>query len=115
MNKESKVRITKAVLAQLPEQLAEMIAEWKREYHKAHFSVEDCTEFYAGEDDHLRAFSPDFKSSARLRVAGEWAGLTGVTPGDRCPLPVGCVVAATGIFCGWPWLHVYTNQGLKLT
>lgn len=109
-----KLRISRKTLKQLPPHVASLVKEWKDQEHRAFFSVEDRKSFYIDEDARYTAFSADGTKQKTVRAAGEFAGFTELAPGKHCPLPEGCVVVATGIFCGLAWLTIYHNSGLKL-
>lgn len=110
-----KIRLNKKTIAALPAEVRTLVLAWKEQWHKAAFAVKYASRFYVEEDARFTGFSADLKKSLSIRAAGEWAGLTELTPGSHCPLPPGCTMVATGFFCGEPWLTIYHNpsQGIS--
>lgn len=109
-----KHRITKGFLAQLPAEVAQQVFLWKAQYKKAFVSIEDRANVYAQEDAQYTAFNTATGKSMSVQAAGEFAGHTKLSPTAEIPLPVGCVLVASGFFCGLPWMTIYHNAGLKL-
>lgn len=98
----------------MPAPIAEVVAEWKSQYRKAFLRYNDDGRIFVEEDAKYTVFNADCTKRADARGAGEFAGFEGMQPGSSFNLPVGCVVIATGFFCGMPWMKLTTNGGLKL-
>jgi hypothetical protein len=106
-----KLRLNKKVLSEMPQEVRELVLAWKEKYHKSKISVENVTQFYAREDAKITIINLLTGMSQTERVAGEFAGMTKLSPTATVPLPENCVAVVTGIFCGMPWLTLY--QGSK--
>lgn len=109
-----KYKLNKANLSKIPGPVRDLVAEWKARYRKSTISVERCTKVYVQEDARYTAFSPDLSASQTERAAGEWAGMTRLSPTAEITLPSGCTLVATGFFCGVPWLTLYHNDSPDL-
>jgi hypothetical protein len=103
-----KIRLTKKLLASLPDALRVKIGDWSAAHSKRHISVSAATRFYIHEDARYTAYGPDMRSMT-VRAGGEWAGFTDLMPGGEYPLPPGCTVVVTGFFQGLAWLTVHHN------
>ena len=102
-----KLRLNKRTLADMPPPVRTLVTEWRNRWHKTHISVCTRTEFCPGEDAKVVMINLLTGVAVQQRVAGEWAGMTRLSPTDNIPLPEGCVAVVTGIFLGHPWLTVY--------
>lgn len=109
-----KYKLNKANLAKIPGPIRKMVEGWRLLYRKSTISVERCTKVYVQEDARYTAFSLDLSVSQTERAAGEWAGLTRLSPTAEIALPPGCTLVATGFFCGVPWLTLYHNDSPDL-
>ncbi len=105
-----KFRISKAFLAQLPAPVAEQVRTWAEMRRVNSICVEYRSRFFVAEDANYTAFSPDCGTQKSARAAGEWSGPTGLRPGAECPIPTGCTVIETGIFCGRHFLNIFNNN-----
>jgi len=99
----------------MPDQVRALVTEWRDRWHKACISVKTVTEFHADEDAKVTVFNLLTGASKSARVAGEFAGMTSLSPCATIPLPEGCVAVASGFFCGHPWLTVYQGSKPQLT
>ena len=106
-----KLRLNKKVMAEMPDQVRALVQDWKDRWHKANISVQTVTQFCPSEDAKVVVINLLTTESKAVRVAGEWAGMTELSPTATVPLPEGCVAVVSGIFLGHPWLTLY--QGGK--
>lgn len=104
-----KVRITKQLLSDMPHQVRVIVKEWRACHRKAFISVNNVTSFYPGEDAKVVMINLATGAAKQEQVAGEFAGMTKLSPTDAVPLPPGCVAVVTGFFLGHAWLTVYQN------
>lgn len=104
-----KISITQKVLADMPPQIAAAVSEWKSRHKKKFFTLSNVASFYPGEDAKVQMFNLLTGASKEQRVAGEWAGMSQLSPTDAVPLPPGCAAVVTGFFLGRPWLTIYQN------
>lgn len=105
-----KLRLNKATLAQMPEQVRQIVEDWKRTSRKAFISVETRPTFWAQEDAKVTLINLLTEKQQTERVAGDWAGYTRFAPNSQVPLPAGVVAVVTGIFLGHHWLTIYQGQ-----
>lgn len=98
----------------MPEQVRSLVIEWKQHYRKATISVENVTAFYASEDAHVTLVNLTTGKSGFARVAGDFAGLTRLSPTDAIPLPVGVVAVETGFFLGVPFLRLLQGSATQV-
>jgi len=91
-------------------QVREIIQRWRDRYHKAFFSVEQRTSFWAPEDAHVTKINLLTQATASAQAAGEFAGLTQLSPTAEIPLPVGMVAVVEEFFCGVPCLTLYQGS-----
>lgn len=104
-----KVRITKQLLADMPEQVRRIVVEWKARHHKAFINVNDAKQLLPPEDASVTMINLTTGAQKEQRVAGEFAGYTRLSPTAIVPLPPGCVCVCTGFFLGHAWLSIYQN------
>jgi hypothetical protein len=109
-----KIKLNKQTLADMPEPVRNLVAEWKERYRKAHISVENVTGFYAPEDATVTMLNLTSGDEATARAAGEFAGYTKLSPTAKIPLPVGCVAVVKYFFCGHPMLTVYQGSNTQI-
>lgn len=109
MRTSVKVRINKSFLASIPEPLRSIVAEWKLQYRKAKITVTRCDQFYASEDARITAISLLTGAEVSVRAAGEFAGLTKLSPTARIPVVPGVLFIERGFFCGVPFLTIYES------
>lgn len=105
-----KVTLSKSVLQQMPEQVRSLVVAWQQRYHKRQISVVDAAKFSADEDSKVTMINLASGVSGSARVAGEFAGMTNLSPTAYIPLPVGCVAVETGFFCGTPFLTLWQGR-----
>jgi hypothetical protein len=105
-----KVRISKQSLSQMPEQVREIVEAWRSRYHKAYISVENRPSFIAAEDSRVTLINLQTGRSGTERVAGEFAGMTRLSPCAEIPLPVGVVAVEESFFCGVPFLTLHQGS-----
>lgn len=113
-----KLRLNKKVLADMPDQVRELVTKWAAQYRKNFISVETVPQFYPGEDARVTILNLTTDKSQTARIAGDFAGTSAISPNAAIPLPHGCVAVVTGFFLGHPWLTVYQGgekQPLKLS
>lgn len=104
-----KVRITKQLLADMPHQVRAIVADWKASHRKAFINVNNCKQLCPPEDAKVVIINLATGASQTERVAGEFAGMTRLSPTAIIPLPPGCVCVCTGFFLGHAWLSIYQN------
>jgi hypothetical protein len=104
-----KISISKKVLSDMPPQIAAVVSDWKTRHKKKFFTLSNVASFYPGEDAKVEMFNLLTGKSKEQRVAGEWAGVSQLSPTDSVPLPPGCAAVVTGFFLGRPWLTIYQN------
>src|SRR3990167_9028351 len=97
-----KVRLNKRVFSDMDSQVATLVKTWAARYRKVHIRVVTTTTFYPGEDAHVTIVNLTSGAQQHERVAGEFAGLTRLSPTSEISLPYGCVAVVTGFFCGTP-------------
>jgi hypothetical protein len=100
-------RINKALLADMPPGVREIVLTWRDRYGKAHVSVENCPSFYAAEDSRVTMMNLLTGRVQSARTAGEFAGFTKLSPCAAIPVPEGVVAIEEGFFCGHPFLTIY--------
>jgi len=105
-----KVRINKKLLADMPIEVRVLVNEWRAKYGKSFISVEHCETFCPDEDARVTVINLATGASQTERVAGEFAGMTRLSPTAEIPLPVGVVAVETGFFCGTPWLTIHQGS-----
>ena len=105
-----KLRLNKQVLAQMPPPVRALVVEWRNRWHKTCISVCTRTEVPAEEDAKVTLINLLTDRQQTERVAGEWAGMTRLSPTANIPLPEHCVAVVTGIFLGHPWLTIYQGK-----
>jgi len=105
-----KVRINAAVLSQLPPVLREIVEKFRKEKRKSHFNIEYRRKVFCQEDATYTAFSPDLSKKVVQRAAGEWAGMTRLSPTAEINLPPGGTIVETGYFLGVPFLNIFHNN-----
>ena len=108
----TRIRINKALLADMPEQVRNLVMDWKNQYGKAFVRVERCASFCAEESSRVTMISLANGKSQREVVAGEFAGMTRLSPTAQIPVPEGCTAVETGFFCGEPFLVIH-QHGIK--
>lgn len=110
-----KVRLNKATLQQMPAQVREIVTAWREKYGKATISVENTQGFYASEDARVTLLNLGTGRTATAQAAGEFAGMTRLSPCDVINLPVGVVAIEQGFFCGTPFLTVWQGAPKAIT
>ena len=110
-----RVRTNKALLDQMPVAVRTAVATWHARYRKRFISVENATSFCPSEDSHVTLFNLTTGVQGSARTAGEFAGMTRLSPCDPIPLPVGVVAVETGFFCGTPFLTIWQGCPTQLT
>jgi hypothetical protein len=106
-----KLRLNKKVLAEMPEPVRRLVVEWRDKWHKSAINVVNKPEFYAQEDAKVVMINLITGAQLTQRVAGEFAGMTKLSPTATVPVPEGCVAVVSGFFLGNPWMTIY--QGGK--
>jgi hypothetical protein len=109
-----KVRLNKQTLAQMPEAVRSIVAEWKARTRRTFISVENVQQFYPGEDAKVTMLNLTTGVSQYARAAGEWAGMTRLSPTAAVPLPVGIVAIVTEIFLGQHYLTIYQGSAPQI-
>jgi hypothetical protein len=104
-----KVRLNKNVLSDMPEPVRVIVQEWRDRYRKVHVSVVNCDRFMPSEDSKVAVINLFTGNSLTVRTAGDFAGMTKLSPCAVVPLPEGCVAVETGFFMGQPWLSIYQS------
>lgn len=102
-----KIRLNKATVAAMPEQVRALVTDWQAQYRKAMITVKDVDGFYAWEDARVTMINLLTGAAGKEQAAGEFAGYTRLNPCDRIPVPHGCVAVETGFHCGVPFLTIY--------
>ena len=110
-----KLSISTKNLAGLPAPLAEKIREWGARYRKRQFSVSYATKVNCREDARYTAFSADFSRAVSQKAAGEFAGMTPLSPTAVIEIPSGSTVVEEDIFLGCPSLTVFHNHTVTPT
>lgn len=110
----TKTRITKQLLADMPSPVRNMVIDWKNQYRKAFVRVERCQSFCAEESARVTMFNLLTGAGQREVVAGEFAGMTRLSPTAQIPVPEGCVAVEAGFFCGEPFLVIHQHGNLEL-
>jgi hypothetical protein len=105
-----RIRLNKTTLSQMPEAVRQIVTEWQARYRKATISVENHPGFYASEDAKVTMINLGTGRAATAQAAGEFAGMTRLSPCDVIPLPVGVVAIEQGFFCGTPFLTVHQGS-----
>lgn len=105
-----KLRLNKKTLAEMPAPVRSLVIEWRDRWHKSFISVETRPSFYLQEDAQVTLINLLTDKQQTERVAGEFAGMTKLSPTDEITLPVGMVAVVTGIFLGHPWLTIYQGS-----
>lgn len=106
-----KLRLNKKTLAEMPTPVRALVQDWRDKWHKSFISVCTRSEVPMQEDAKITVINLLANTQQTERVAGEFAGMTKLSPTDNLPLPHGCVAVVSGFFCGHPWLTIY--QGRK--
>lgn len=106
-----KINLNKAVLKQMDERVAAIVSEWAARYHKRSISVQDRDFLYVPEDARVTLLNLATGASGQAQAAGDFAGMTSLSPCARVPLPVGVVAVVTGFFCGVPFLEIVQGTG----
>lgn len=105
-----KVRLNKATLKQMPEQVRSIVQAWRDRFHKTTISFQNTTGFYAAEDAKVTLINLGTGAMGTAQAAGEFAGMTRLSPCDVIPLPVGVVAVEQGFFCGTPFLTIWQGS-----
>ena len=102
-----KLRLNRAVMDQMPAELRAMVSAWRAQYGRAFISVENRDGFTADEDSRVTLINLDTKKTASAQVAGDFSGMTQLSPTANIPLAPGVVAVETGFFLGVPFLNVF--------
>lgn len=102
-----KVRLNKKTLSEMPEAVRAIVSDWKTHYGKAFISVENRTSFFVGEDSRVTLLNLIDGSAASAQAAGDFAGMTQLSPNAQIPLVPGVVAIEQGFFCGLPYLNLF--------
>jgi hypothetical protein len=102
-----KIRLNKKVLADMPDLVRENVLRWREKYKKVTIQIENCTSFYTREDELIHMINILTGVQVGARTAGEYAGLTRLSPVDQIDLEPEVVAVCTGFFCGVPYLKIY--------
>jgi hypothetical protein len=105
-----KLRLNKKVLAEMPAPVRSFVIEWRYRWHKNFISVVNRSDVPMQEDAKVTVINLLTGAHRTERVAGEFAGMTKLSPTDNLQLPAGCVAVVTGIFLGHPWLTIYQSE-----
>lgn len=106
-----KLRLNKTTLAQMPQQVRYIVQDWRGRYGKTHISVETCPNFYIDEDARVTMINLMTNSQQTEQAAGDFSGMTRLSPASQIMLPEGMVAVVTGFFLGVPYLNIF--QGGK--
>lgn len=106
----AKVSINAALIKSLPKAVAEQVIEWKKQYRKRRIRIKNTEQVRVSEDSYYTAYSPEFSSSKTIQAAGEFAGMTSLSPTALIDIPFGAAVVEEQIFCGTPYLTIYVNR-----
>jgi hypothetical protein len=106
-----KINLNKKVLGQMDERVATLVSEWAARYHKRAISVQDRDSLYVPEDARVTLLNLATGASGQAQAAGDFAGMTSLSPNARVPLPVGVVAVVTGFFCGVPFCEITQGTG----
>lgn len=109
-----KIRLNKKVLAEMPRPVRVLVEDWRNRWHKSFISVVNRNEVPCQEDAKVTVINLLSGKAQTERVAGEFAGMTRLSPTADIPLPEGCVAVVTGIFLGHPWLTIYQGGKTQL-
>ena len=109
-----KLRLNKQTLSQMPTQVREIVTEWKARHNKAFITVENTNGFYPSEDAKVSMINLLTEKQQTARVAGEFAGMTPLSPTAKVPLTEGMVAVVTGFFCGHPYLNIYQGGNTQI-
>ena len=104
-----KTRLNKKVLAQFHPLVRSIVVDWKDKWKKAYISLRQVDEVFFHEDAKVYCVNTVSGRSVAARVAGEFAGHSGLRPYDKIKLPIGITIIETGFFLGNPWCTV--NEG----
>ena len=108
-----KLTLNRNLLKQMPAQVGDAVKEWATQYHKRTISVNCVKTFSPGEDAKVTMVNLLTNASQTEHAAGEFAGLTRLSPCATIPLPYGCMAVVTGFYCGTPYLELYTSAEQK--
>lgn len=95
----------------MPEHVRSVVQEWHQRHRKAFISVVDSATVPMQEDARVTVVNLLNGMVQSERVAGEWAGLTKLSPTGSATLPPHCVAVCSGFFLGVPWLTIYQSPG----
>jgi len=109
-----KLRLNKKVLAEMPAPVRSLVIEWRDRWHKSFILVVNRTDVPMQEDAKVTVVNLLTEAQQTERVAGEFAGMTRISPTANLVLPAGCVAVVTGIFLGHPWLTIYQASPVQL-
>lgn len=98
----------------MPDPVRAIVTDWKARSRKAFVSVENVTGFFASEDARVTLINLATGKEASTQAAGEFAGMTALSPTDRIPLAPGIVAVETGFFCGHPFCNIYQGSPLQI-
>ena len=101
-----KVKLNKQTLADMPEQVREVVQAWKEETGRRDISVENADNIYISEDSNFTLINLQTGVKQTERASGEYAGVTALMCNTYLPLPVGIVAIETSIFMGKHFLTV---------
>jgi len=102
-----KLRLNKPTLAQMQDDVRAIVIDWKERYHKSFITVENTDGFYADEDAKVTMINILTDKIQTAQVAGDFAGMTKLSPTAKIPLAEGVVAVVTGFFLGHPYLNIY--------
>lgn len=109
-----KVRLNKQVLAEMPEPVRALVLDWKNRHRKSFISVVNTTKLCLQEDAKVTLINLLSGRQQTERVAGEFAGMTRLSPTADLTLSEGMVAVVTGFFCGHPWLTIYQASPVQI-
>ncbi len=102
-----KIRLNKTTLAEMPAPVRALVESWSTRHRKRFISVENSTGFYAAENARITMINLATGKTASAQAAGDFAGMTQLSPTDKIPLAPGIVAIEDGFFCGVPFLQIH--------
>lgn len=109
-----KLRLNKKVLAEMPAPVRSLVIEWRDRWHKSFISVVNAPVLCLHEDAKVTVVNLLTEQQQTERVAGEFAGMTRLSPTAELRLTEGMVAVVSGFFCGHPWLTIYQASPVQI-
>jgi len=97
----------------MPEPVRQVVQEWALKHRRRQIAVEWRDSVFVHEDARYTVLNLLNGASQTERAAGEYAGMTRLSPTSEIPVVNGCVVIEDRIFLGQYFLTVYQPKAVQ--